>query len=32
MDIVVNFETLDDLYFIAEIGINHNGDIGITKK
>ena len=32
MDIVVNFKTLDDLYFIAEIGINHNGDIGITKK
>ncbi len=29
---MVNFKTLDDLYFIAEIGINHNGDIGITKK
>ncbi len=32
MDIVVNFKTLDELYCIAEIGINHNGDIGITKK
>ena len=29
---MVNFKTLDDLYFIAEIGINHNGDIDITKK
>ena len=25
MDFVVNFKTLDNLYFIAEIGINHNG-------
>jgi len=32
MDIVVNFKTLDDLYFIAEIGINHNGDIDIAKR
>ena len=29
---MVNFKNLDGLYFIAEIGINHNGDIGITKK
>ena len=23
---------VDKLYFIAEIGINHNGDLDITKK
>tara|TARA_B100002003_G_scaffold76411_1_gene71447 strand:+ start:81 stop:227 length:147 start_codon:yes stop_codon:yes gene_type:complete len=22
----------DDLYLIAEIGINHNGDLGIAKR
>jgi len=29
---MVDFETIDKLYFIAEIGINHNGDIQIAKK
>ena len=23
---------INDIYFIAEIGINHNGDIGVAKK
>jgi len=29
---VVNFNNLQDPYFIGEIGINHNGDIQIAKK
>lgn len=29
---MVNFKKLNELYFIAEIGINHNGDIQIVKK
>ena len=23
---------IDNIYFIAEIGINHNGDISVAKK
>jgi N-acetylneuraminate synthase len=26
------FENLEEPYFIGEIGINHNGDLGIAKK
>jgi len=29
---MVDFKQLNKPYFIGEIGINHNGDIGITKK
>ena len=29
---MVNFNNLTDPYFIGEIGINHNGDMEITKK
>ena len=28
----MNFEKMDKLYFIAEIGIKHNGDLDIAKK
>jgi len=29
---MVDFENLEDVYFIGEIGINHNGDLQIAKK
>ncbi len=29
---MLNFSKLDNTYLIAEIGINHNGDINIAKK
>tara|TARA_A100001011_G_scaffold338805_1_gene369847 strand:+ start:399 stop:1268 length:870 start_codon:yes stop_codon:yes gene_type:complete len=29
---MVNFKNLEQTYLIAEIGINHNGDINIAKK
>ena len=29
---MVNFQNLEKTYFIGEIGINHNGDLDITKK
>ncbi len=29
---MINFENLEKPYLIAEIGINHNGDIAIAKK
>ena len=29
---MVNFENLEEVYFIGEIGINHNGDLAIAKK
>jgi len=32
MDKVVDFSNLKQPYFIGEIGINHNGDMDITKK
>ncbi len=32
MDSMVNFNELKNPYFIGEIGINHNGDMEITKK
>ena len=28
----MNFEKIDKPYFIAEIGINHNGDLNVAKK
>ena len=29
---MVDFEKLEDVYLIGEIGINHNGDVNIAKK
>ena len=29
---MVDFNNLDKPYFIGEIGINHNGDMGVTKR
>ena len=29
---MINFKNLEQTYLIAEIGINHNGDINIAKK
>ena len=26
------FENLESTYFIAEIGVNHNGDLDLAKK
>jgi N-acetylneuraminate synthase len=31
-DFIQNINTMDEPYLIAEIGINHNGDIDIAKK
>ena len=32
MDGMVNFSNLERPYFIGEIGINHNADMGMVKK
>lgn len=29
---MVNFKEIEEIYLIGEIGINHNGDMAITKK
>lgn len=32
MDHMVDFNNLEEVYFIGEIGINHNGDLQVAKK